>query len=88
MSKYHCFVKDKSKPTYRYGGVHGLCMIVKEEISKHARQINETQYLYVLWVKFENEAFGFECIIGSVYLPGEILRRKHNEMYRTIANDI
>ena len=43
---------------------------------------------YILWVKFENDAFGIECVIGSVYLPGDTSKYKDNNMFNIIYDDI
>ena len=88
LENYACFVKEKSINTHRNGGVHGLCMMVKDKFAAHAQLLTDIQSPYVLWVKFHKEAFGFGCILGSAYLPGENSIHKDNEMYDTIANDI
>ena len=88
LNGYSCFVKEKIVPSHRYGGIHGLCMLVKNEFKDHATLLKETQSPYVLWVKFNKETFGIACIIGSVYLPGENSRHRDNERLDTITNDI
>ena len=80
--------KEKSISKHRHGGVHGLGMIVKNSIAIYAQLLTDIQSPYVLWVKFRKEAFGFECILGSVYLPGEDSKHKDNDMFDIIANDI
>ena len=69
--EYTCFVKEKTEGDYLYGGVHGLAMIVKENIATHAQLLTDMQSPYILWVKFSKKAFGLACIIGSAYLPGQ-----------------
>ena len=87
-NEYSCFVKEKSINRHRYGGVHGLAMIIKNDIAAHVQLLADVQSPYVLWVKFSKKAFGYECILGSAYLPGEESIHKDNEMYEVIANDI
>ena len=88
--QYTCFVKEKSisKPKHRYGGVHGLAMIVKENIATHAQLLTDMQSPYILWVKFSKKAFGLACIIGSAYIPGQDSCHKDDEMYEAISKDI
>ena len=88
--QYTCFVKEKSisKPKHRYGGVHGLAMIVKENIATHAQLLTDMQSPYILWVKFSKKAFGLACIIGSAYIPGQDSCHKDDEMYEAISEDI
>ena len=82
------FVKEKIVPSHRYGGIHGLCMLVKNEFKDHTTLLKETQSPHVLWVKFNKGAFGIACIIGSVYLPGANSEHRDNERLDTITNDI
>ena len=86
--EYSCFTKEKSVNSHRHGGVHGLAMIIKKNIAEHAQLLADVQSPYVLWVKFSEKAFGFECILGSAYLPGEDSKYKDNEMFEVISNDI
>ena len=86
--EYSCFVKEKSVNSHRYGGVHGLAMIIKDNIAAHAQLLADVESPYVLWVKFSKKAFGFECILGSAYLPGEESKYKDKEMFEVISNDI
>ena len=58
----------------RYGGLHGLCMFVKEEYFRYTKVLNELSSPYVLWVKFEKDAFGIEYVIDN-----SIGRLKHIE---------
>ena len=71
LSDYHCYSKDKTISEHQYGGVHGLCMLVRNNLSKHTELISGVCSPYVLWVKFSEKAFGVSCIIGSIYLSGE-----------------
>ena len=88
LNDYHCYIKEKTINSHTYGGVHGLCMLVKNNLVKHTELITGVQSPYVLWVKFSEKAFGFSCIIGSVYLPGESATHSDKEMFDTIYDDI
>ena len=63
-------------------------MLVKGTLANYAQQINDTQSVYVLWVKFSKEAFGLACIVGSVYLPGESSIHRDRDMFDAINDDI
>ena len=43
LNDYSCFVKEKSVPSHRFGGIHGLCMLVKGEFKDHITILKETQ---------------------------------------------
>ena len=85
---YSCIKKEILIKRHRYGGVHGLCMFLKEEYFKLTKVLNDLSSPYVLWVKFEKEAFGITCVIGSVYLPCETSKYKDNDMFNVIYDDI
>ena len=63
-------------------------MLIKDKYKDHANILNETRSPYILWVKFNKEAFSFECIIGAAYLPGETSTYKDNQMFVAINTDI
>ena len=88
LEDYHCFIKEKTCNTHKYGGVHGLCMLVKNNIVNHSKPVTGVKSPYVLWRKFNKEAFGLSCIIGSVYLPCGNPTHKDNTMFDTIYDDI
>ena len=87
-NEYSSFIKEKSVNTHRFGGVHGLCMLVKNNIASHAQLLTDIQSPYILWVKFRKEAFGIECIIGSVYLPVDTGDYADNNWFEAIQNDV
>ena len=87
LNDYQCFTKEKSINSHQYGGVHGICMLIRNNIVNHSKLITGVQSPYVLWVQFNEEAFGFSCVIGSVYLPGT-KTHKDSEMFETIYDDI
>ena len=90
LENYHCYIKEKMSINHQYGGVHGLCMLVKNNIVNHSKPVEGVNSPYVLWIKFNEKAFGLSCIIGSVYLPGEGSDHAKNdkEIFETIYDDI
>ena len=85
---YSCYIKEKSISSHQYGGVHGLCMMVKSSIAEYAHQIKDTKCPYVLWIKFDKEAFSIPCIIGAIYLPCEGSKHKDIDAFDNLANEI
>ena len=89
LEDYYCHIKEHvSGYGHQYGGVHGICMLIKNNIVKHSKLVEGVHSPYVLWVKFNEEAFGLSCIIGSVYLPGESRKVKDKELFDTIYEDM
>ena len=88
LCDYTCFVKSKSIKKHKFGGIHGLCMLVKENISKHAKLLEENDSKHVLWVYFNKKAFGLSCVFGSVYIPHEASKYYNKELFDELAEDI
>ena len=90
LSNYYCYTKEKIVTGHKHGGVHGLCMLVKNNIINHSKLITDTNVKspYVLWVQFNERAFGFSCAVGSVYFPVEKGTHKDKELFETISDDI
>lgn len=88
ISEYTCFVKNKTTRMHKYGGIRGLCMLVRKSLSKYANVTDEHCSNNVLWVYFDKNAFGLPCIFGSVYLPHEASKYYNSEMFDDLAEDI
>ena len=88
LCDYTCFVKSKSIKKHKFGGIHGLCMLVSENISKHAKLLEENYSKHVLWVYFNKKAFGLSCVFGSVYIPHEASKYYNKELFDELAEDI
>ena len=65
-----------------------MCMFIKDEYFKFAKVLCDISSPYILWVKFDKEAFGFECAIGSVYIPCETSKYKDKGKFEVIYDDI
>ena len=85
---YSCIVKENILQNNRYGGVHGLCMFIKEDFFSHTFVLKEMSSPYILWVRFGKDAFGLECVIGGVYLPCLSSKYKDADMFNQIYDDI
>ena len=72
----------------KYGGIHGICGLVKERYSKYICTVQETCSENIRWLKVDEQAFSHEFILGAVYLPHEGSTHSHDEIYDTVANDI
>ena len=73
---------------HKYGGIHGICVLVKKKYSKYIHTVQETCSESVLWLKVDKEAFGHELILGAVYLPDEGSIHCHDEIYDNVASDV
>ena len=88
LNEYFCYTKEKIIKKHPHGGVHGICMFVKNNILKYSKLVSEVQSPYVLWVQFSEQAFGFSCVIGAVYLPNGDSKYEDKDMFDLIYEDI
>ena len=50
-----------------FGGTHGICILIKPNLFKYVTELKGKSDS-VLWLKIDEKAFGFEFIIGAVYI--------------------
>ena len=50
LEGYSCFAKHNSVSGHRYGGVHGLCMLIKDEYSSFVKVLDDLSSPYIMWV--------------------------------------
>ena len=74
--------------THTYGGVHGICIIIKNNLVKHVTIIEEKQSSHVLWMHINKKALGLSFIIGAVYIPHEASKYHDNEIFDELSEDI
>ena len=55
LENYHCYIKEKKLSSHQYGGVHGICMLVKNNIVNHSKPVEGVNSPYVLWIKFNEK---------------------------------
>jgi hypothetical protein len=79
--------KTKSK-VHKFGGVHGLAILVKNSISDYVTVLEETTSNCVLWLHIKQEVCGREVIISGVYIPGECSYLYEASQFDDITDDI
>ena len=72
LHDYKCHVMQKKEQKFKYGGVHGLCILVKSNIFPLTTKIDDTSSDSVLWIKIDKSVTGFEFILAAVYIPGKV----------------
>ena len=61
----------------------------KDEISNDIKELKcNTCSNSVLWAKIDNEAFGFDFILGSVYIPHESSKFYDDDIFESLSTDI
>ena len=88
LPNFHPFILGRKNKSHRYGGIHGICIMVKKKLVDFVSVVRETSDENVLWIKIDKGAFGLECILGAIYLPHEGSRFHSNEIFDILAEDI
>ena len=75
---HSAFFMKKNNKSYRYGGIHGLCILVKKRLSKHCTIITDLTSDSILWLLIDKHVLGFSFVIAGVYLPNESSVHHHS----------
>jgi hypothetical protein len=73
LPNFHSFILGRKNKSHRYGGIHGICIMVKKNLVDFVSVVRETSDENVLWIKIDKGAFGLECILDAIYLPTKAL---------------
>ena len=76
------------KKNLRYGGIHGICILVKEHIAIHCHSMDTFSSESILWLYINKNVLGIDCIIGAVYIPYERSDYYHDDIYDCLVDDI
>ena len=85
---FEYFIMPKKLETYKYGGIHDICVFIKERISHHFTIIDNFVSKSVLWIHFNKNFSGFAFTLGAVYLLHEASDYHHEDIYEFLADYI
>ena len=88
LKDYKVIPLPKKNNTYKLGGVHGLCILVKPELYDKCKVIEDTNSECTLWIIVKCEVLGFTFVVGAVYLPCETSTFHQDEVFENLVNDI
>jgi hypothetical protein len=88
LNGFKIFMKKTTCKSHRYGGIHGLCILVKEDIAPHCEIVDECNSNSILWIKLNKQAIGFDCLICAIYLPCEGSIHHKSDFFDRIYSDI
>ena len=89
LNSYSCFTMKRSNSTckYKYGGIHGICVLVSPTYKENVELISDTVSECTLWLKITSNNTA-HCILGAMYIPCEKSRFYFDEVFYQIENDI
>ncbi len=90
IAGFYPIVMSKKNDKHRLGGVHGICIFVKNCYKHAVNVVNDTKSDSVLWIEINESAFGEGngIIIGAVYLPHEGSDYHCSDIFDNLAEDI
>ena len=50
LNNFKCFSLMPKHQSHRYGGIHGICVLVRDKYSHHYKVINDLSSLSILWL--------------------------------------
>ena len=77
--------KDKK---HKYGGIHGIGLLVKKKYYHEIAIINNGLSENVLWIKLNKSILGFETVLGIIYIQHEGSPYHHDYIFDNLAEEI
>ena len=79
----------KSK-SHKYGGIHGICILVKNPYASNCSVVTEFMSESVLWLHINKSVIGYEFILalGAVYLPHEAATYYSDDVFEYLIDDM
>ena len=88
IKEYKCFSMSPRIKKHKYGGIHGICILVKAHHAINCHIIDTLSSESILGLHVNNKVLGYDCIIGAVYIPYEMSDYYHDDIYDFLADDI
>ena len=85
---YSPLVKKKNDVAHVYGGIHGICMLIKNDKEKYVTLIEDTASDSLLCIKFCNRETKNDFILCAVYIPHEGSPYCSSDVFDVIADDL
>ena len=85
---YTLFVMQKRNKKHKYGGIHGICIFVKEDIALNCTIIDNFLSESIFWLHMKPNISNQHFILGAVYLPHEKSDYYDDDVFDFLADDI
>ena len=84
----HVALVAQSKRNHKFGGIHGLCVLVRRNIAQHVKIWSHGSSECVLWLLIDKSVVGVELVLGAVYIPHEGSIHYEEDIFDHITEDI
>ena len=88
LEDYCVFSSTKKFRKSRYGGIHGISILVPSLLAEYCKLALNESSSPVLWLYAGAEVLGTEMIIGAVYLPCENSKYNSPDLFDLLRSDI
>ena len=88
LSDYKTFIMPRKSKTHKYGGIHGICILVKNAYASNCSVVTEFMSESVLWLHISKPVIGYEFLLGAVYLPHEASTYYSDDVFEYLSDDM
>lgn len=86
INGYNVFIMEKMCKKHKYGGIHGVCIFVKKNMTSNCSKITDCLTESVLWLHVKHRSYNF--ILGAVYLPHEMSEHYNDYIFDHLEDDL
>ena len=83
---YDALVMPKKCDWHVHGGIHGICILVKNTIAGTVKVIDETCSSSILWIYVKSVPY--DMVLGAVYMPCENSKYYSNDSFQNPLSDL
>ena len=71
----------------KYGGIHGICVLVKNAYASNCSVVTEFMSESVLWLHISKPVIKYDFLLGAVYLPHEASTYYSDDVFKCLSDD-
>ena len=79
---------SKKCSSHVHGGIHGICILVSDEIMQNVDIVEGTSSSSILWIHIKNSSITENMVLGAVYLPCEASRHFSDDIFHNLMSDL
>ena len=66
LANCKCYSMQKLSRNHKYGGIHGICIILSDVIYNNSDLVANTRSESTLWIRISREILCFEFVLGAI----------------------
>ena len=88
LSNFKCIPLLPKSRGQRYGGFHGICVLIREKYINSCKKLDNLSSPSTLWLSFSGNLISLPFILGITYIPGENSIYYDHDIFNTLSEDI